>query len=83
MKIEFVSSVAVIAPDPPQSHRLYLDTLGLPLTSASADGYFHSEQIQGTKHFGVWPLSQAAEAHRLSESRHFRGKLVFQVRLNT
>jgi len=62
MKIEFVSSVAVIAPDPPQSHRLYLDTLGLPLTSASADGYFHSEQIQGTKHFGVWPLSQAAEA---------------------
>ena len=25
-------------------------------------------------------LSQAAEAHRLSESRHFRGKLVLQVR---
>jgi hypothetical protein len=25
-------------------------------------------------------LSEAAEAHRLSESRHFRGKLVFQVR---
>jgi NADPH:quinone reductase-like Zn-dependent oxidoreductase len=25
-------------------------------------------------------LSQAADAHRLSESRHFRGKLVFQVR---
>ena len=28
----------------------------------------------------LYPLSQAAEAHRLSESRHFRGKLVFQVR---
>lgn len=25
-------------------------------------------------------LSEAAEAHRLSQSRHFRGKLVFQVR---
>jgi len=25
-------------------------------------------------------LSQAAEAHRVSEGRHFRGKLVFQVR---
>src|SRR5215468_7931758 len=25
-------------------------------------------------------LSEAADAHRLSESRHFRGKLVFQVR---
>jgi len=28
----------------------------------------------------LYPLSQAAEAHRLSEARHFRGKLVFQVR---
>jgi NADPH:quinone reductase-like Zn-dependent oxidoreductase len=28
----------------------------------------------------VYRLSQAAEAHRLSEGRHFRGKLVFQVR---
>ena len=28
----------------------------------------------------VYRLAQAAEAHRLSESRHFRGKLVFQVR---
>jgi NADPH:quinone reductase-like Zn-dependent oxidoreductase len=28
----------------------------------------------------LYPLSQAAEAQRLSESRHFRGKLVLQVR---
>ena len=28
----------------------------------------------------IYPLTQAVEAHRLSESRHFRGKLVFQVR---
>jgi len=28
----------------------------------------------------LYKLSQAAEAHRLSQSRHFRGKLVFQVR---
>jgi NADPH:quinone reductase-like Zn-dependent oxidoreductase len=28
----------------------------------------------------IYALSQAVEAHRLSESRHFRGKLVFQVR---
>ena len=28
----------------------------------------------------LYSLSQAVEAHRLSESRHFRGKLVFQVR---
>jgi catechol 2,3-dioxygenase-like lactoylglutathione lyase family enzyme len=62
MKIEFVSTVAVITPDQPQSRRLYIDTLGLPLTGQSADGYLHSEQVPGTKSFGVWPLSQAAEA---------------------
>jgi len=28
----------------------------------------------------LYRLQQAAEAHRLSEGRHFRGKLVFQVR---
>jgi catechol 2,3-dioxygenase-like lactoylglutathione lyase family enzyme len=61
MEIEFVSGVAVIAPDPARSRRLYVDTLGLPLTSQGGD-YFHSEHIPGTKHFGVWPLSQAAQA---------------------
>jgi catechol 2,3-dioxygenase-like lactoylglutathione lyase family enzyme len=59
MKIEFVAGMAVITPDPPASRRLYVDTLGLPL---SGEAYIHSEQIPGTKHFGVWPLSQAAEA---------------------
>jgi len=28
----------------------------------------------------LYKLSEAAEAHRLSQSRHFKGKLVFQVR---
>jgi NADPH:quinone reductase-like Zn-dependent oxidoreductase len=28
----------------------------------------------------LYRLDQAAEAHRLSEARHFRGKLVFQIR---
>jgi NADPH:quinone reductase-like Zn-dependent oxidoreductase len=28
----------------------------------------------------LYRLSQAAEAHRLSQGRHFRGKLIFQVR---
>jgi NADPH:quinone reductase-like Zn-dependent oxidoreductase len=28
----------------------------------------------------LFPLSQAAQAHRVSEGRHFRGKLVLQVR---
>lgn len=61
MEIEFVSGVAVIAPDPARSRSLYVDTLGLPLTSQGGD-YFHSEQIAGVKHFGVWPLPEAAQA---------------------
>lgn len=62
MKVEFVAGVAVIAPDPPLSRRLYVETLGLPLAGEGEDGYLHSEQIPGTRHFGIWPLSQVAQA---------------------
>lgn len=60
MKIEFIAGVAVIAADPPQSRRLYVDAIGLPLEGQS--DYYHSEQIEGSKHFGVWPLRDAAQA---------------------
>jgi catechol 2,3-dioxygenase-like lactoylglutathione lyase family enzyme len=62
MEIEFLSSVAVIAPDPPESRKLYVDALGLPLDSRGDDEYKHTGELEGCKHFGVWPLSQAAEA---------------------
>jgi catechol 2,3-dioxygenase-like lactoylglutathione lyase family enzyme len=62
MKIEFLSTMAVIAPDTPASRKLYVDTLGLPLESRGDDQYHHSEQITGCVHFGIWPLWQAAEA---------------------
>ena len=38
MKIEFLASVAVIAPDPPASQKLYVDALGLPLSSSGERG---------------------------------------------
>lgn len=60
MKIEFIASIAVITSDPPTSRRLYVDAIGLPLEGQ--DDYIHSENIEGSKHFGVWPLAQAAEA---------------------
>ena len=60
--IEFIASIAVIAPDPRSSRELFVDALGLPLTASPGSDYFHSERIEGTKHFAVWPLSQAAEA---------------------
>ena len=61
MNIQSVTSVAVITPDPQASRRLYMDTLGLPLTQLDGE-YFATEDVSGCKHFGVWPLSQAAEA---------------------
>ena len=59
MNVQFITSMAVIAPDPQQSRKLYVDALGLPL---EGDEYIHSEKIGGSKHFGVWPLTQAAQA---------------------
>jgi len=57
--VQFITGMAVITPDPAASRKLYLDALGLPL---EGDDYIHSEQIAGSKHFGVWPLTQAAQA---------------------
>jgi catechol 2,3-dioxygenase-like lactoylglutathione lyase family enzyme len=62
MEIEFLATIAVIAPDPSESRRLYVDALGLPLESGAESEYHHSERIDGCKHFGIWPLSQAAQA---------------------
>ena len=62
MNVQFIASMAVIAPDPAESRKLYIDVLKLPLEASEGDDYFHSEHIAGSKHFGVWPLTQAAQA---------------------
>jgi catechol 2,3-dioxygenase-like lactoylglutathione lyase family enzyme len=62
MNVQFIAAMAVITPDPAASRSLYVDALGLPLTAAEGDDYLHSERIGGAKHFGVWPLAQAAQA---------------------
>jgi catechol 2,3-dioxygenase-like lactoylglutathione lyase family enzyme len=63
MDVKFISSVSIITADPDRSRKLFLDGLGLPLHPASpGDDYFFSEEVSGSKHFGIWPLSQAAQA---------------------
>lgn len=62
MRVDSIASFAVVAPDPDRSRALYVGSLGLPLEHAEGDDYYHSEDIDGAKHFGVWPLSQAARA---------------------
>jgi catechol 2,3-dioxygenase-like lactoylglutathione lyase family enzyme len=61
MDIQFIASIAVISPDPAAGKELYVDALGLPLTSEDGD-YFHSEEVPGSRHFGLWPLGAAAQA---------------------
>ncbi len=62
MDIQFIASIAVITPDPQKSRELFIDALRLPLEASPGSDYFHSERIDGSKHFGVWPLSEAAQA---------------------
>jgi catechol 2,3-dioxygenase-like lactoylglutathione lyase family enzyme len=62
MKILFVASVSIITRDPKVSSRLFVDALGLPLQQDKGSDYIFSEQIEGSKHFGVWPLADAAQA---------------------
>ena len=61
MDVLFISTVAVVTADPPRSRQLYIDALGLPL-EGEGDGYYSSGNIAGSKHFGVWPLTEAAQA---------------------
>jgi catechol 2,3-dioxygenase-like lactoylglutathione lyase family enzyme len=61
MDVLFVSTVAVITADPAASRRLFVEELGLPL-EGEGEGYYSSSAVPGTRHFGIWPLSQAAEA---------------------
>jgi catechol 2,3-dioxygenase-like lactoylglutathione lyase family enzyme len=62
MNVLFVTGIAVVAADPARSRELFVDALGLPLEADAGGAYFHSERVEGTRHFGVWPLEQAAQA---------------------
>lgn len=59
MKVLFVAGIAPIVRDPPASHAFYRDALGLPL---EGDDYPHTDRLEGTKHFGLWALADAARS---------------------
>lgn len=60
MEILFVAGFAAITPDPAASAALYRDSLGLPVTGEG--DYLSTDELPGTRHFGLWPLSHAAAA---------------------
>jgi catechol 2,3-dioxygenase-like lactoylglutathione lyase family enzyme len=59
--ILFVAGFGPIVRDPAESRKFYSHTLGLPFKE-EANGYLHTAELDGVKHFALWPLSQAAES---------------------
>ncbi len=61
MEVLFVAGFAPIVADPGEGARFYRDTLGLPLEVVAGD-YIATDGLDGVKHLGVWPLSEAARS---------------------
>ncbi|MEQ9545552.1 MAG: VOC family protein [Marinobacter sp.] len=60
MKIKCIAGFASITKDPEVSASLYQGMLGLPLEKM--DDYRFMDKFPGANHFGVWPLSMAAQS---------------------
>ena len=61
MNVQFVASIAPIVRDIEASRSFYRDALGLTLEGEDGD-YVFTHELDGTRHFGLWPLSEAAIA---------------------
>lgn len=61
MDVLFVASFAPIARDVEASQAFYREALGLSFEGVAGD-YVFTHQMEGAKHFGIWPLSEAATA---------------------
>ena len=59
MKVLFIAGVAPIVKDAAASAAFYRDAMGLPL---EGDEYLHTDRLEGTKHFGLWALADAARS---------------------
>ena len=62
MNILFIATVRIVVQDAVTNRKLFKDALGLSIERHEGDEYFFSENIAGSKHFGLWPLSQAARS---------------------
>jgi catechol 2,3-dioxygenase-like lactoylglutathione lyase family enzyme len=62
LKVRFIAGFGPIVRDVRASKSFYLDTLGLDLTAADQPDYYHSESLDGVRHFALWTLEQAAQS---------------------
>jgi catechol 2,3-dioxygenase-like lactoylglutathione lyase family enzyme len=61
MDVQFVTSIAPIVRDAEESRSFYRDGLGLSFEGEEGD-YLFTHNLAGTRHFGLWPISEAATA---------------------
>jgi catechol 2,3-dioxygenase-like lactoylglutathione lyase family enzyme len=61
MEVQFVASFAPIVRDAEVARAFYGDALGLSFEGSEGE-YVYTQKLDGTKHFGLWPLSEAATA---------------------
>ncbi len=61
MDVQFLTSIAPIVRDVEASRSFYADAFGLEFEGQEGD-YVFTHELEGTKHFGLWPLSEAASA---------------------
>jgi catechol 2,3-dioxygenase-like lactoylglutathione lyase family enzyme len=57
----FVAGFGPIVRDAAGSRAFYCEALGIPFKE-EANGYLHTGDVDGVKHFALWPLGQAAES---------------------
>jgi catechol 2,3-dioxygenase-like lactoylglutathione lyase family enzyme len=61
VEVLFVAGVTPIVRDAEVSRTFYRDNIGLSFEGGEGD-YIFTQQLEGTKHFGLWPLSEAASS---------------------
>lgn len=61
MEVLFVASVSPIVRDAEAARALYGGALGVSFEGGE-DDYVFTERLPGVRHFGLWPLAEAARA---------------------
>jgi len=61
IKILFIAGFGPVTPGGAESRELYGAALGISFQEEPG-GYLHTGALEGAKHFGVWPLSLAAQS---------------------
>jgi catechol 2,3-dioxygenase-like lactoylglutathione lyase family enzyme len=61
IEVRFIAGFGPIDRDVAASRALYADALGIGFRE-DADGYLYTGTLEGSKHFALWPLAQAAQS---------------------